>query len=218
MRSEVSSLSDGLALVVGIGASWFAIGLALAVVMGRRGHSSFGWLVVGTIMGPMAILFAIDARRHDERLHPLPLVPRRNAAPPEGPVDVLVGYDGSPESTAALDAAVALLGKRMGRVTVTTVVPYGDLPDVERAARKQLQHLARRRRLAAPDFEILHGHPSDALAQRAADGGYDLIVVGTRGAGVSKSILGSAASELARDSTVPVLLAGRRDHEATDAA
>ncbi len=47
-----------------------------------------------------------------------------------------------------------------------------------------------------------------ALRQAATEGGYELIVVGTRGKGLTNHILGSAASELARDSKIPVLLVG----------
>lgn len=46
-------MSDGFSLVLVVGAGWLAIGLVLAVVMGRRGHSGFAWLVVGTVMGPI---------------------------------------------------------------------------------------------------------------------------------------------------------------------
>jgi nucleotide-binding universal stress UspA family protein len=207
MRVEVSSMSESLAFVIAIGALWLAIGFTLAIVMGRRGHNSFGWLVVGSVTGPLAVLFAIDARRHDEQLHPIPVIPYRPQEVPQGPVNVLVGYDGSPESSAALDAAAVLLGTRAGRVTVATVVPYGDVDESERVAREQLLSLARRRS-GGREFEILHGHPSAALAQRATEGGYDLIVLGTRGAGANKSIFGSAATELAAGCGVPVLMVG----------
>jgi nucleotide-binding universal stress UspA family protein len=222
MNVEVSSVSDSfgsdsLGFVIAIGASWLAIGVALAIVMGRRGHNGFGWLVMGAIMGPLAVAFAIDAGRHDEQLHPEPLTPRRSQERPRGPVNVLVGYDGSPEAIAALEAATVLLGTRAGRVTVATVVPYGDVGGLEDVAREQLRHLGQRQP-EGRDFEILHGHPSAALAQRAAQGGYDLIVIGTRGEGVSKAILGSAATELARKSKVPVLLAGVQGHRTTEAA
>ena len=192
-------------VVVGI---WVAIGVVLSVVMGRRGHSAFEWLVLGTMLGPLGVALAVDACRHDEVLHPVPV---GAAAPPtkgQGSVDVLVGYDGSPESAAALEAVIHLLGDRLGRLTVAGVVPYGSVRDDERRASSGLRDLAARTAAPAPRLEILHGHPSAALARTAVDDGYDLLAVGTRGAGVTKSILGSAASELARHSKVPVLVVG----------
>ena len=133
-----------------------------------------------------------------------------------GPVDVLVGADGSPESEAAMDSVVALLGDRLGRLTLATVVPYGDITAPERQATEALRQLTPR--APAADLEVLHGHPSAALRQYAVEGGYQLIVVGTRGRGLTKGILGSAATELARDSEIPVLLVGSRQPAATAGA
>jgi nucleotide-binding universal stress UspA family protein len=209
-------MSDSVLFVVAVGASWLGIGLVLSIVMGRRGHDGFGWLVSGTIMGPLAIALAIDAKRHDERLRPASLPLRLRNAAHQGPIDVLVGYDGSAESAAAVDEVVALLGPRLGRLTVATVVSYGDIPELERLARHRLEQLARRRNPRARKFEILHGRPSVALARRAAEDGYDLIAVGTRGAGISKAIFGSAATELARDSKVLVLVVGAGDEAAVE--
>jgi nucleotide-binding universal stress UspA family protein len=199
---------DSFGFFVVIGSIWVAIGVALSVVMGRRGHNGFGWLVTGTLLGPFALVLAIDARRHNERLRPVPLVGTVPATVGTGPVNVLVGSDGSPESAAAMDAAVELLGDRIGRLTVATVVPYGDVREPERLATQRLRELAGRTSGRTPDLEVLHGHPSAALRQCAAEGGYELIAVGTRGRGLTRALLGSAASELARDSKVPVLLVG----------
>lgn len=58
----------GFGFVVAIGAVWMGIGVVLAVVMGRRGHSSFGWLVLGAVLGPLAVVLAIDAWGHSEEL------------------------------------------------------------------------------------------------------------------------------------------------------
>ena len=202
-------MSDSFGLVVlVVGGAWLAMGLALAIVMGRRGHNSFGWLVLGTLLGPLGLALALDAGRHSERLEPAPLDGGAPARVGAGPVDVLVGYDGSPESAAALDAVVALFGDRIGRLTVATVVSFGDITEEERLAGERLRQLAGRASAAVPALEILHGHPSVALTELAIARGYELIAVGTRGKGISRAVLGSAASELARDSKVPILLVG----------
>jgi len=64
------------------------------------------------------------------------------------------------------------------------------------------------------ELEVLHGRPAEALRQRAAEGGYDLLAVGTRGQGVAHGWLGSTATELAKVSKVPVLLVGPSATEA----
>ncbi len=201
-------MTDSLGFFVVIGAAWLAIGLVLSVVMGRRGHDTFSWLLLGTVLGPLAVVLAVEAGRHDERLRPAPVTGGTSASAGNGPVDVLVGYDGSPESTAAIDAVVGLLGDRIGRLTAATVIPYGDVKEPERLATEALRQLRGRMSGLSAQAEVLHGHPSDALRQYATEGGYELIAVGTRGKGLNNAVFGSAASELSHDSKVPVLLVG----------
>jgi nucleotide-binding universal stress UspA family protein len=201
-------MTEGLGILVLVGSIWLTIGLVLSIVMGRRGHNGFEWLVLGTLLGPLGIVLAVDARRHHEQLAPAVITSGGSPVSGPGPVDVLVGYDGSPESTAAMDAVVGLLGDRIGRLTVATVAPFGDVKLDERQARAGLGRLVGRIPGREPTLEVLHGHPSVALRQCATEAGYDLVVVGTRGAGITKTILGSAARELSRDCKVPVLLVG----------
>src|SRR5581483_11970473 len=146
------------------------VGLTLSLVMGRRGHDAFGWLLLGTLFGPLAAVFAVEARGQ-ERPGPKLVAVRRSIGP--GPVDVLAGVDGSPESEAALLAAAGILGPRLGRLTLATVIPYDSGFDRERTARAALERQAaaagapprpprpcpagtgRRRRLRPPG----HRHP-----------------------------------------------------------
>lgn len=214
-------MSTGFGVLMAIVALWFAIGVLLSIVMGRRGHDSFGWLVLGTLLGPLALVLAADTGRHEERPDAQRLDPDAPVRGGSGPVDVLVGCDGSPESVAALDAVVDLLGDHLGRVTLATVVPFGDNPETGRLAADRLRRLGRRLPGLAAELEVLHGRPSAALRHFAAEHGDGLVVVGTRGAGVAKAVLGSAARDLARHCTVPVLFVGERrerDGERTRAA
>jgi len=192
--------------VIGIAVGWVVTGLLLSIVMGRRGHDSFGWLVTGTLLGPLGVLLAVDARRRSEALEPANLRRGPPAIPSPGPIDVLVGFDGSPESRAAIETVPALLGDRLGRLTVATVVPYGEIREQEHLATKALRSLEGRILGFECDLELLHGQPAAALTTYATEGGYALIAVGTRGAGITKAILGSAATQLAEDSRLPVLL------------
>jgi nucleotide-binding universal stress UspA family protein len=111
-------------------------------------------------------------------------------------------------------AALDLLGSRVGRLTLATVVPYDGGVEHERMARAALEDEAKSMG-RMPRLEILHGRPSDALLERAAEDGYDLLVIGTRGAGMSRALLGSAAADIARAGKIPVLLAGTDDYDST---
>lgn len=203
MEPEVILVSYST-LVLVVAAIWLSIGLTLSLVMGRRGHDAFSWLVLGTLFGPLGLIFAVVSRDIE---HPeAELVAQRTSSGP-GPVDVLVGVDGSPESRAALRAAAELLGPRLGRLTLATVIPYDYGIETQRTATADLE-AAGRAVGGGPRLELLHGRPAPVLLQRAVEDGYDLLVIGSRGAGLSKAVLGSTAADIAHSAKIPVLLAG----------
>lgn len=192
-----------------IAATWVAIGAALSVLMGRRGHDPYSWFLLGMFFGPIALPLAVYSDR-GPRPEPHVLVQPRTAS---GPVDVLVGFDGSPEARAAVDAAAELLGSRVGRVTLARVVPMYCGPETTHLANESLRDEARRLLPVDVGLETVEGHPATALTEMAAAGGYELLAVGTRGAGLSTALLGSTAVELAHYSKLPVLIVGNADTE-----
>lgn len=200
-------MTSTLWLVITI-VGWFGTGVVLAAVLGRRGFDGASWFVMGIVLGPLAIPIAWNCIRRDEVLSPQVLATPPTAADATG-IDVLVGFDGSPESRGAIREAVALFGGRLGRLTLATVVPFDDPPTTDRAARTALEAEAAELTELAPTIELVHGHPATALAAAARDGSYDLLVVGTTGTGRAH-LFGSAAKELAHHSSVPVLLTGAR--------
>lgn len=194
-------------LLIGL-AVWLTIGTTLAVLMGRRGHSPFEWFLIGAVLGPIALPLAWG------RISSEPAAPNReivDAVPGSGtgPVDVLVGIDGSPESETALRTAVEILGPRMGRLTLVGVSEFGyGNPQVEadtKGALETLQGMAASAGVAHVGITILSGKPSEALPEYALRDGYQLLVVGRRGRGASKAILGSTAAQLA-SAPLPVLI------------
>jgi nucleotide-binding universal stress UspA family protein len=191
-------------LVLIIGVTWMAIGGALGVLMGRRGFDAYGWFVLGVVLGPLALILAVYVVLTEEPAEPEVLV-----EPPRlgGPVDVIVGSDGSPESRAALRAAIDLFGPRLGRLTLARAVPHNVGWELERSARAELRADAD----ALPQeigLQVVHGRPDIALTELARTAQYDVIAIGTRGSGLTKQVLGSVAVQLARQSAFPVLLVG----------
>jgi nucleotide-binding universal stress UspA family protein len=194
-----------------VGAAWLAIGVVLAVVMGRRGFDPFVWWLLGTVLGPLAIVLAVASGR--ERRHRAPV--HQGGVPVRGCVDILVGLDGSAHAVVALQMALDLLGDRLGRVALATVLPLDDSSQrrVDKsAARERLDGVAatvaRAGSEVPPRMVLLYGQPADELERLAMDEGYDLLVVGARGAGLSTALLGSTATTLAARGRVPVLVAG----------
>ncbi len=190
--------------------AWVLWGAVVALAMYRRGHSFVPWLGLGIGFGPFSTVLAVDAARKEGEIGARPLVstPRR-----AGPLRVLVGVDGSAAATAAARAAVELFGPRIGELVLASVLDYdaaaGTRAWADETARVT-DLLERERARLGPQVTgvvLLNGRAADALAAHAVDEGFDLLVVGTRGRGASKAVLGSVATRLARRSGVPVLLA-----------
>jgi nucleotide-binding universal stress UspA family protein len=204
-------------IVILVGVVWVAIGVVLSVVMRRKGHLGFGWLAVGVLMGPMAVVFALDTlRREPEAVQEIVA----HGTPHPGTTDVLIGVDGSPESGTAVEAALRLFRPTLGRITLATVIDLDEMPgsESERRARAMLAGEAARVRAREPASElfratrfqpellVLRGSPAKVLSEAAATGGYEVLVVGRRGAGLAKTLLGSVARTLAGGCPVPALI------------
>jgi nucleotide-binding universal stress UspA family protein len=204
-------------------ATFACIGFVLAIVMGRLGHSPFAWGVLGLVLGPIALLLALAAARNE----PAPARLVASGVPGSGPVDVLVGIDGSPESGAATTAALDLLGARVGRLTLVAVTEIDDSVagrQEQRRLRDELERQAEAVRIwlqerdvtgqaeqtVVPELLVRSGQPAATLDRIAAEDGYGLLVVGARGAGLSRFMLGSVATRLAARASVPVLVIGDR--------
>jgi nucleotide-binding universal stress UspA family protein len=198
-------------MVIAIGI-WIGIGGIEAILLGRRGFDGFSWVLMGMVLGPLSMVVAWDSVRRDARL--APTVIRTAGARRRDGLDVLIGFDGSPECRATADAVATTFGDRLGRVAVVSVGYFDDAPVHEAQLRAALEAEGARLRSLAPDLVLVSGHPATALAQEAASGGYDIVAIGATGRGHAH-VFGSAARELARISPVPVFVGGQ--HAAQDA-
>jgi nucleotide-binding universal stress UspA family protein len=136
----------------------------------------------------------------------------------KGPV-IVVGYDGSPNSRAAVHHAARHAG-RHGKVYV--VHSYGPPPDwlgFPNYQRVLNDHRARGEAtldaltmnddpLLDTDFEteLLDSPPGEAITAVAEARGADEIVIGSRGLGRVRSALGSVSQDVLHRSKVPVLV------------
>jgi nucleotide-binding universal stress UspA family protein len=147
------------------------------------------------------------------------------ATPPSGSLQLVVGYDGSPPASRALDAAVRLLQGRTGRINVvyvahlsTTVMMSpgaiaemeADFDEIEQELRAQAGEQLRgqvetfqfqRRQgligdeLIAAATGISESHPGDTVA----------ILVGSSSHAAHR-LVGSVAVNLARHAPVPLVI------------
>ena len=209
-RLEVVAMSDYLILTIILALAWVAIGVVLSVVMGRRGHISVGWGVLGAMLGPLAVAAALGTARHEQDEAPMVIAPVRSRG---GPVDVLVGIDGSTQCQLAVERTLALFGSHLGRICLATVVPFEDVPPNTRRALAELHRQARLSGIADVGEELLHGPPAQALREFAVAGGYDLLALGGRGRGLSNAVLGSTATALSASCPVPVLIVSAKQSD-----
>lgn len=193
-------------LVVLLVVTWLAGGLVAAVAM-RRSGGDFGiWLGVGIVLGPFAAWLALDRLRHlpvraplsAEEFHP-------------GPLDILVGIDGSASSVAAAQTALGLLGDDVTSLTFVMVLDHeasGAFSGIgaQSQAYARLAAVAEEIGCEPDELKVLYGRPAAEIAGFAREAGIELIVVGARGHGLTEAMFGSVTGELIRSSSVPVLV------------
>ncbi len=203
------SSTQVLALVLIV--TWLAGGAIVAVLMHRSGHDLRLWLGLGVLLGPFAALFAADRLRH---------LPRRGAIASDdtrrGGLDLLAGIDDSTESVAAAKVALEL-NRQITSLTLATVLDYdssGPFSGIDRQARAygRLVDVADEIGYQPVELKLLFGRPSKEIATFARDAGMELIVVGARGHGMSRALLGSVSSELIGTSTVPIFVGPSNAH------
>lgn len=157
--------------------------------------------------------------------HELILITVTTATPPTEFLHIVVGYDGSPPATRALDAAVRLLQGRTGRIHVVYVAHLSSLAMLSPGAIAELEsdfdEIDQELRAAAA--EQLRGHaeaweferrqgliPDDLIAaataiREAHPGDIVVIVVGSSSHATHR-VVGSVAVSLARHSPVPLVI------------
>lgn len=137
---------------------------------------------------------------------------------------VVCGVTDTPDGRSAAELAAALgsrLGLRLVLVHAVDGVPPGtdeSLSARQRQARAE-QILAEVAREIGNGTEqrVLLGRPADALAQVAAEEGADLVVIGSRPAGLgSRKLRSTLARELEATTPIPVAVAPPMTRKRTD--
>ena len=147
------------------------------------------------------------------------------AAPPAGNLYLVVGYDGSPPATRALDGAVRLLNGRAGAIEVVYVAHLPSIDSLSPGAVAEMEasfdDIAQELRAAASEqlrdreerwrFERREGLIADELIAAATGlrdahpGDTVVIAVGSSSHAMHR-VVGSVAVSLARRSAVPLVV------------
>ena len=143
--------------------------------------------------------------------------------------EIGVGYDGGPESQAALSLAGAIARAAGAELTVCAVVD-NQIPTFGLRGKRGARIIAEREQLLAGDVDVLRkqaveaakgagvdarvevvsGHPADRLPDLSGE--VDLLVLGSRRWGaVARLLLGSTGEALLNGAACPVLVVPRTD-------
>ena len=136
---------------------------------------------------------------------------------------ILLAVDGSPYTQKMLDYLAThaeWLGDTHSYVALTVQPPLP--PRAAKALGKELvndYHVEEAQKVLAPVHQFVEthklnaqceskvGHIAETIAAMADNGGYDLLIMGTRGHGaLAKLVMGSVATQVLAQSKIPVLL------------
>ena len=156
-------------------------------------------------------------------IHAAPNSPSRTADPDaEGPLTLLVGYDGSDEARAAFTNAVERAGPEdrifvlhaYDPVSTWLGTPYYQqaLDESIDEGRRVFQDLLEQAAASPAEvvFELHEGQPAEVISRIAALREVDQIIVGSRGHGRLRAAIGSVSRALLRSADRPVLVVPRK--------
>jgi nucleotide-binding universal stress UspA family protein len=128
-----------------------------------------------------------------------------------GPFDALAGIDESEESITAVQTALKLLGETLNSLTLVTALDYeasGSFTGIisQSHAYSRLADVASKLEFEPIEKRLLYGSPAETIARFAQEGGFELIILGARGHGMSKGLFGSVTSKLTGGTLVPVFV------------
>ena len=182
-----------------------------AIVIGSPHRGALGQVMIGSVANSL-----LNGAPADVAVAPRGYADAEHAAPRT----IAVGYDGSPESRAALRHAEAIAHRSSAKLVILTTVrpavaPPMMVPAIAAPQSPPEPEAMLREALESVDSVLpaecarLDGDPAMELV-RACEEGVDLLVVGSRGYGPLKRVLlGSVSRQVAQKASCPVLVAKR---------
>lgn len=194
-------------------AIWLAIVLISMLIVAylarRWGHDPFGWLFLAAVMGPIAIVALVGTRQKNQEA----ARSRSAGVSGGGPAPVVVACDGS--DATARTARYASSSAGMSRIVLLVVEGHEAEPRTPEESERQAQRIERitspaqaelRKKGISAETVVVYGNPGEEIVRYADAAGASAIVVGRRGAGLSRALLGSVSEHVVRNAKQPVLV------------
>lgn len=195
-------------------AVWLVIVLTTMLVVTylalRWGRDPFGWLLLSAAMGPIAVVALIGTRQSDVKRRP---VPTRLTPQSTGRRRILIASDGSPASLAIVHHVTGLQPDGVDAIIVA-VLPHEARPtaaprsetDYQERVQQSTRAVLGALREAGIEARtvVVFGVPGEEIVRVADAEQADLVIVGRRGAGLSRALLGSTSDYVLKHATRPV--------------
>ena len=194
-------------------AIWLAIVLVSMLVVAylakRWGHDPFGWLLLAAVMGPIAIIALVGTRRKNQEAAWAGAAAIKGGGPPP----VVVACDGSEATAAAGRYAASLQGSP--RIVLLVVEGHEARPRTPQDSEQQATRLARmtapveaelKAKGIASETVVVYGNAGEEIVRYGDAADAQAIIVGRRGAGLSRALLGSVSEHVVRHAKQPVLV------------
>ena len=203
--------------LVAVIAVWLAIVVVSMIVVSflavRWGRDPFGWALLSAVLGPIAIV-ALAGTHKSDRAHPAGFEGTRPRA--SGATRCIVAaVDGS----AASDRVARYIAQSHPEATDVALLVVLPLEMRTRGSEQQIaEHEATVTKMTASAERILrdagvsarvavgYGAPAEEIVRFADAEDAGVIVIGRRGAGLSKALLGSVSDAVVKQSKRPVAL------------
>ncbi len=210
------SFAAFLAIVLGVN---LACAVASAFIAGRWGRDPFSWVLTCAVLGPFGLVALFALRPRDVARPPGAPTP---ALPSKADNRILLAVDGSEASLAAVRHVVEDISPSLADVLLLTVLPIERSEGVsgapESPRRREMEeeaagHLGQAESLLRAAgiryrTEVRFGDPAAEILEAAEQDGFDAIVVGRRGRGLSRALLGSVSDRVAKNARTAVTVVG----------
>ena len=184
--------------------------LVVAYLAHRWGHDPFGWIFLAAATGPIAIIALLGTRGREQDI-----ARSRNAdATGIQTGSVIIACDGS-EATARAGAYAARVFPPDTDFVLLTVEAHEAEPRTPAEEREQAERIEGATAPASSALhaagriarrEVAYGSAGEEIVRCAEREGASTIVVGRRGAGLSRAFLGSVSEHVVRNSKQPVVV------------
>jgi nucleotide-binding universal stress UspA family protein len=184
----------------------------VAYFAARWGRDPFGWALLTAVLGPIAAVGLIGTRQSDVRRPSTYDGEASGAATPT----ILLACDGSP-ATARAARYVAAMHRPDADVVLLTVLPHEAQPGAAFAGAPG-EHERRVEHATGEAARILdgagvrgrlivgYGSPAEEILRCAEQEGVEAIVVGRRGSGLTRALLGSVSERVVGQAKQPVVV------------